>query len=174
MDDFEARASHGELLNVDSIPKDSTKVFKTLKGRTVYGGGGVMPDLFVATDTLETSAYLTDLFFSGTLIQFAFNVADRERNNLLVQYKSSEDFARRYTVGSALLAELDRFATKEGIEHRPADALRSRDQIAMRIKAGIARNVWGDDGYYRILLQKDRMYQQARSELLAHPEPGTP
>lgn len=174
MDDFEARASHGELLNVDSIPQDSTKAFKTLKGRTVYGGGGVMPDLFVPTDTMETSAYLTDLFFSGTLNQFAFNVADRERNKLLAQYRSSEDFARRYQVGVELLAELDRFAAKEGIAHRPADAQRSREQIAMRIKAGVARNVWGDDGYYRILLLKDRMYQRARQELSLVPPTAKP
>lgn len=175
MDDFEARASHGELLSMDSIPKDSSKVFRTLNGRTVYGGGGVVPDIFVPTDTLESSAYLTDLFFSGTLNQFGFNVADRERNNLLAQYKNSDDFARRYVVSNTLLAELDAFARKEGIDHRPADALRSREQIAMRLKAGIARNVWGNDGYYRILLQKDRTYQQARSELNANPDgPTTP
>ncbi len=173
-DDFETRASHGELLNVDSIPKDSTKVFKTLKGRTVYGGGGVMPDIFVPTDTVESSAYLTDLFFTGTLNQFSFTVADRDRDKLLARYKSSEDFARRYEVTDALLAELDRFARQEGIEHRSADAQRSRDQIAMRIKAGIARNVWGDDGYYRILLQKDRMYQRAKQELSLIPATAKP
>lgn len=169
MDDFEARASHGELLNLDSIPKDSSKVYRTVNGRTVYGGGGVVPDIFVPTDTMESSAYLTDLFFSGTLNQFGFNVADRERNTLLAQYKNSDDFARRYVVSNALLTELDAFARKEGIDHRPADALRSREQIAMRLKAGIARNVWGNDGYYRILLQKDRTYLKARSELTASP-----
>lgn len=169
MDDFEARASHGELLNLDSIPKDSSKVYRTVNGRTVFGGGGVVPDIFVPTDTMESSAYLTDLFFSGTLNQFGFNVADRERNTLLAQYKNSDDFARRYVVSNALLAELDAFARKEGIDHRPADALRSREQIAMRLKAGIARNVWGNDGYYRILLHKDRTYQKARNELNANP-----
>jgi len=169
MDDFEARASHGELLNLDSIPKDSSKVYRTVNGRTVFGGGGVVPDIFVPTDTMESSAYLTDLFFSGTLNQFGFNVADRERNTLLAQYKNSDDFARRYVVSNALMAELDAFARKEGIDHRPADALRSREQIAMRLKAGIARNVWGNDGYYRILLQKDRTYQKARNELNANP-----
>lgn len=174
MDDFEARASHGELLNVDSIRTDSTKMFRTLNGRTVYGGGGVMPDIFVPTDTLETSAYLSDLFFTGTLNQFAFTVADRERDRLLAKYRSSEDFARRYDVSEDLLAELDRFARKEGIEHRPADAQRSRASIAMRIKAGIARNVWGDDGYYRILLQKDRMYQRAKQELSLIPATAKP
>lgn len=168
MEDFEARASHGELLNVDSIPTDSTKVFKTLKGRTVYGGGGVVPDLFVPTDTLGTSAYLTDLFFSGALNQFAFNVADRERERLQAAYSSSEDYVRRYAPSSALLAELYRFAEKEGIAPRPSDAARSKEQIKMRLKAGIARNVWGDDGYYRILLEKDPVYLRAKAELLDH------
>lgn len=165
MDDFEARASHGELLSADSIQADSTQAFKTLKGRTVYGGGGVMPDLFVPTDTLEASAYLTELFFSGTLSQFAFDVADRERAKLLARYPDSEAFAKEYTLPSTLLAELDRRAEKESIEVRPADAARSREQIALRIKAGIARNVWGDDGYSRILLQKDSAYLRAREEL---------
>jgi carboxyl-terminal processing protease len=165
MDDFEARASHGELLSSDSIPMDTTKAYTTLKGRTVYGGGGIIPDLFVPTDTAESSAYLTDLFFSGTLTQFAFDVADRERQKLLAHYKSSDDFAKRFQVDQALLNELERYAQKEGIDHRPADAARSRELIAMRIKAGIARNVWGDDGYYRILLGKDPAYRRACTEL---------
>ncbi len=165
MDDFEARASHGELLSSDSIQADTTKAYTTLKGRTVYGGGGVTPDLFVPTDTVESSAYLTDLFFSGTLTQFAFDVADRERQKLLARYSSSEEFAKSFQVGADLLAELDRYAQKEGIAKRPADAARSRELIAMRIKAGIARNVWGDDSYYRILLGKDPAYRRARAEL---------
>lgn len=165
MDDFEVRASHGELLNVDSIRTDTTKAYTTLKGRTVYGGGGIMPDLFVPTDTVETSTYLTDLFFSGTLTQFAFDVADRDRQKLLARYSSGEDFAKRFDVDNSLLAELDRYAQKAGISPRPAEAARSRMLIAMRIKAGIARNVWGDGGYYRILLGKDPAYQRARREL---------
>lgn len=124
-----------------------------------------MPDIFVPTDTLEASAYLTELFFSGTLSQFAFDVADRERTQLLAKYKDSEAFAEHYSVPTSLLTELDRRAEKEGIVVRPADAARSRDQIAMRIKAGIARNVWGDDGYTRILLEKDAAYRRAKAAL---------
>lgn len=165
MEDFEVRASHGELLNKDSIHADTTQVYTTLKGRTVYGGGGVTPDLFVPTDTVGSSSYLTDLFFSGTLTQFTFDVADRERQALLARYRSSEDFAARFQVGNDLLAELGRYAAKEGLRDRPAEAARSRELIAARIKAGIARNVWGDDGYYRILLDKDPVYSRARKEL---------
>ncbi|HNU57293.1 MAG TPA: S41 family peptidase [Flavobacteriales bacterium] len=171
MDDFELRASHGELLNADSIPTDSTKTFLTVNGRAVYGGGGVVPDVFIPTDTAGTSAYLTDLFFSGTLNQFSFNVADRERAKLRARYPDCDAFARKYTVPSALLDEFQRFAAGKGITPRPGEAARSAAQITMRIKAGIARNVWGDDGYYRILLEEDRAYQRARRELAEHPLP---
>ena len=87
-DDFTERFEHGELISADSIHLDSTRAYTTLSGRTVYGGGGVMPDLFVPADTSETSAFLSELFFSGTLNQFAFDVADRDRNKLLA-YGSS-------------------------------------------------------------------------------------
>jgi len=164
-EDLETRAGHGELLNADSIPADTTKEYTTLKGRTVYGGGGVTPDLFVPTDTAESSSYLTELFFSGTLNQFAFDIADRDRVKLQAQYKTSADFADRFNVSDALLAELDRFASTQKIPVRTGEAARSRGQIATRLKAGIARNVWGDDGYYRILLEKDPAYQRAAKEL---------
>src|SRR5690606_634754 len=83
LDDYDERYEHGEMLSADSIRLDSAQVFTTLGGRTVYGGGGVMPDVFVPADTAEGSNYLTDLFFSGTLNQFAFDVADRDRAKLL-------------------------------------------------------------------------------------------
>lgn len=168
-EDFEVRASHGELLSKDSILADTTKVYTTLKGRTVYGGGGITPDVFVPTDTAGSSAYLTDLFFSGTLTQFSFDVADRQRQALLTRYASSREFADHYQVGNDLMAELGRYAQKEGIPPRPTDAARSRELIALRIKAGIARNVWGDDGYYGILVDKDPTYIRARAELAANP-----
>ncbi|MCC6542486.1 MAG: S41 family peptidase [Flavobacteriales bacterium] len=174
MDDLEDRADHGELLHADSISTDSTKEYRTLNGRTVYGGGGVMPDLFIPADTVGSSAYLTDLFFSGTLNQFTFNVADRERKRLQTRYPSSEVFARSYSVAPALLTELDRFAAEKGITPRPGEATRSSKQIAMRIKAGIARNVWGDDGYYRILLDEDPAYRRARQELILQAARPTP
>ncbi len=170
MDDFESRASHGELFSVDSIPTDSSQVFRTLKGRIVFGGGGVVPDIFVPTDTAEGSNYLTELFFSGTLNQFAFDVADRDRTRLMTQYGTSERFAERFVVSPELVAELDAFAQEQGIMRKPGDAERSRTQIAMRLKAGIARNVWGDDGYYHILLTRDPAYQRASGELN---KPGT-
>ncbi|MCB9193285.1 MAG: S41 family peptidase, partial [Flavobacteriales bacterium] len=78
-DDLEHRLEHGELVNKDSIVLDTSHVYHTLKGRKVYGGGGIMPDLFVPADTSESSSYLTALFFSGVLNDLAFDVADERR-----------------------------------------------------------------------------------------------
>lgn len=165
-DDFEARFEHGELLSADSIELDSTQVFTTLKGRKVFGGGGIMPDIFVPTDTARASNYLTELFFSGTLNQFAFDVADRDRNGLLA-YGTPEAFGKRYQVSEALLDELGRFAHQQGIATPGVERQRSGSEIAYRLKAGIARNIWGNAGYYWIMLDEDAIYERARKELSA-------
>lgn len=163
-DDFEARFEHGELLSADSIELDSTQVFTTLKGRKVFGGGGIMPDVFVPTDTAEGSNYLTELFFSGALNQFAFDVADRDRSRLLA-HGSPEAFGKRYQISDAQLDELGRFARTQGIATPVLELQRSRRPIADRLKAGIARNIWGNAGYYWIMLDDDRIYERAKAEL---------
>ncbi len=166
--DYEAeytdRFEDGEMLSADSAKLDSSKMYHTLAGRKVFGGGGIMPDLFVPADTAEGSQYLTDLFFSGVLNQVALDIADRERGQLAA-FGSYKSFAQRYEVGASLLNELQQAAEKEGIHPEPADMLRSGHQIAIRLKAGIARNLWGDPGFYTIMLGTDRIYQQARSAL---------
>ena len=163
-DDWEDRMSHGEFFSADSIRIDSGQVFRTLKGRTVYGGGGVMPDIFVPTDTAEGSHYLTQLFFTGALNQFAFDVADRDRQKLL-RFGSHKAFSREFEVNDALLRELGRFAEGQGITEKAGDMDRSRRQIAVRLKAGIARNLWGNAGFYEIMLDADSIFKRASTEL---------
>lgn len=162
--DLDERIAHGELYTPDSMRVDSSQVFTTRTGRVVYGGGGIMPDFFVPADTAEGSLYLNELFFSGALNQFAFNVADRERDRLLA-YGSHKDFEQRFQVNEALLRELGRFAESQGIRERSADLERSRRQITTRLKAGIARNLWGNPGYYEIMLGTDAIFERAWTEL---------
>ena len=142
--------------------QDTSEVFTTLKGRKVYGGGGIMPDIFVAADTAEGNAYLSALFFSGVLNQFAFDVADRERA-ALEAFGSSGAFDAGFRVDQALLEELKRFAAGQGVREEPSsEALRL---AAERLKAGIARNIWGSSGFYEVLLDDDPIFQRARSEI---------
>jgi carboxyl-terminal processing protease len=166
-DDLEARYLHGELLNIDSIHLDSSRAFTTLKGRTVYGGGGIMPDIFVPADTLERSTYLSELFFSGALNSFSFDLSDAHRKQL-AQYGSVEHFMRDYSISEDQLQTLAKDAEDQGVALDPGGLDRSKDVIALRVKAGVARNIWGNAGYYRVLLSDDRVYDRARAALEEH------
>ena len=163
-EDMSDRFDHGEFLSADSIHVDSSLKYTTSKGRTVYGGGGIMPDLFVPADTAERSPYLTEVFFSGAINQFAFDQADRQRERLRA-FGSPERFAKEYTITTALLAELALAADKLGVRPDPVGLSRSGRIIAERLKAGIARNIWGDAGYYRITIATDSIYKAARSAM---------
>lgn len=163
--DYNTRYEHGELLSADSIRMDSSQTFTTLNGRTVFGGGGVMPDIFVPADTSEGSTYLSELFYTGALNQFALDIADRDRNKLL-GFGTHKAFNERFVVNDALLRELGAFAEKQGITPKAEDLARSRTQIATRLKAGIARNVWGNAGFYEIMLDTDSIYKRASKELV--------
>lgn len=163
-DDLEERYVHGELLNIDSVRLDSSEVYHTKDGRTVYGGGGIMPDIFVPADTADRSPYLSALFFSGAINQYAFDAADRQRQRL-EGYGNAEAFNRAYTVGPAQLEGLAKEAATLGVKEDPQGLRRSAPVIALRLKAIIARNIWGDNGYYRVLLDDDRVYERARDAL---------
>jgi len=126
-----------------------------------------MPDVFVAADTTETSGYLSELFFSGTLNQFAFDVADRDRKRLEA-FGDPGSFQRGYTVDDALLDRMVRYAQEQGITARPTDLERSRKAIAMRLKAGIARNIWGSEAFYAIMLDTDSAFLKAQEVVGKH------
>ncbi len=164
-EDMSGRFDHGEFLHADSIRVDSALKYTTLKGRTVYGGGGIMPDLFVPADTAERSAYLTEVFFSGAIAQFAFDQADRERERFRA-FGSPERFAKEYVISDATLGRFAEAADKLGVRPDPAGLARSRRIITERLKAGIARNIWGDAGYYRITIATDSIYSKARSAMI--------
>jgi carboxyl-terminal processing protease len=151
-------------LNIDSIHLDSSKAYSTKSGRTVYGGGGIMPDLFVPADTSDRSTYLSELFFSGALNRYAFDVADRHRSKLK-QYGDPKRFNSAYSITQAQLEGLAREAKSLGVDYDPQGLKVSAPVVALRLKAGIARNIWGENGYYRVLLGDDRIYERAREAL---------
>ncbi|HQV39272.1 MAG: S41 family peptidase [Flavobacteriales bacterium] len=165
-DDLEERYIHGELLNIDSIHLDSSKAYSTKDGRTVYGGGGIMPDIFVPADTTDRSAYLSELFFSGALNRYSFDVADRHRA-ALKKFGGPERFNKQYAITTAQLEALAKEAESQGVKYDPEDLKASASIIALRLKAGVARNIWGDSGYYRVLLSEDRIYDRAHQVLRA-------
>ncbi|MCB0791550.1 MAG: S41 family peptidase [Flavobacteriales bacterium] len=164
-DDLVHRVEHGELVNKDSILLDTSHVYHTLKGRNVYGGGGIMPDMFVAADTSESSSYLTALFFSGILNDMAFDVAD-ERRPRLERMGDVGHFISDFRVDDGMLDDLAEKARAAGI-NPPSGPERYEEVLRERLKALIARNIFGAEGYYRLLLQKDPIFDRARQALLS-------
>lgn len=105
---------------------------------------------------------MTDISYRGILNDFAFEYADEHRDRL-VEMQSAENYIQKFKVTHKLLEELYLFAAKEGLEVNTADIAVSEDVLRIRLKALIARNIWGNEAYYPIIAEDDKMLQQAIS-----------
>jgi carboxyl-terminal processing protease len=158
--DYYERYESGEMMNEDSMRVDSSLAKKTPAGRTVYGGGGIYPDIFIPNDTAGASYYLTDLYYANAFNHFAIKYLDANRS----KFGKFEDFNRTFDVSNQLFLEFIGYATKLGIAENPDDIITSRSVIKNRIKAEIARHLWHDDGYYSVYVSDDLDVQRAIEE----------
>ena len=159
------RFNSGELNNSDSILFPESDKFKTLvKGRTVYGGGGIMPDYFVPIDTSSNTEYLRKLFSMGVFNRFILGYIDEERPALERRYRSFDSFREGFNA-YLLLDKLISFAEQEGVTYVEEDYQRSKDQIALLMKAYIARDLWENTNFYMIFNESDPIFQKARQVL---------
>jgi carboxyl-terminal processing protease len=151
--DLYSRFSHHEQLSADSIQFNDSLKYYTRSGRTVYGGGGIMPDVFVPMDTTGNSAYFDRIYRRGLIYTFAYTWADNHRE-VLSQLKSAEEFDV-YLDEQNVLNEFVAYAHEKGIS-RDADGLRrSGEIINAQVKAYIARNIIGEEGFYPIIRKID-------------------
>lgn len=153
-DDYEKdilnRYYSGELVNQDSIHfPDSLKFYTLNKKRTVYGGGGIMPDIFVPLDTTKATDFYRDLLRTGTLNKFVLNYVDLNRAQLTSQYKHFDDYKNKFSA-TDIYDELVPFARKEGIKIKETDIDSSKNLICKLLKAFIARDIWNSSEFYEI------------------------
>ena len=153
------RFEHGEFDSKDSIHVNDSIKYKTLYGRTVYGGGGIMPDIFVPRDTSAYSPYLTQVVNNGIIYQFAFKYSDEHRE-LLSKFKSAKSLVV-YLKKENILDEFIQFATSKGIKARPVYINVSRKEILNSLYANITRNILGDKAFYPIALMNDETFLKA-------------
>jgi carboxyl-terminal processing protease len=153
----EERAYADEYFKPDSsVFVDSLK-YKTRKGRTVYGGGGIMPDVFVPGDTTGTSMYLTELLWAGAFNAFAFDYLNQHPVQL-----SLPQFITEFQVSEALLKSFTRFAQKEfNVVFQANEFAHSKGRIAQNLKAEIASHLFTENGYYRVVNAQDKEVQRA-------------
>jgi carboxyl-terminal processing protease len=160
------RYTNGELLSLDSIDLPDSLKYYTDEGKVLYGGGGILPDHFVPLDTSNTSIYFGKLNYQGIFYRFGFQYVDQNREELLEKY-SEENFMADFQMDEKLVQDLFDFATDKGIEFNKEGADESLGLIKNRVKATIARNLFGSDLFYKIVNQEDKVVKKS-IELLEH------
>jgi carboxyl-terminal processing protease len=152
--DEEQRLKHGELENPDSIHFADSLKFKTPKGKIVYGGGGIMPDVFVPLDTSKRNHYINELFYKNIFNQFSFDFVNANRKKLLDM--GMDEYIRSYKVSEDLLKQFTDYAEKNGVKRNADELKRSADLLKNYLKASIARDTWDNPGFYPIYNKDDK------------------
>lgn len=164
------RYESGEFLSADSVHFADSLRFKTLKsGRTVYGGGGIMPDRFVPVDTSFYSNYYRDLVAKGVINRYSLNYLDAHRKALKSTYRNEDDFVKKFEVTPEMLNSLIELGKKEGVEYDEAQFETSKKYIATILKALIGRDLFELSTYYRIVNPLSPTFNEA-VKLISSPD----
>jgi carboxyl-terminal processing protease len=165
--DFHDRLVHGEFSVQDSTSMPDSLKFTTPGGRTVFGGGGIMPDVFVPIDSVFFNPLLSEIAYSGILRDFCFNYVDENRKELQAANKSATEFVRSYEISDAITQKFLAQAREDGFEFTDATLNPILDEIKMRIKAQIGKNLFDDNTMHHVLLSGDHDFAKA-IEVLSH------
>lgn len=151
--DFEKRLKHGELTNRDSIHfSDSLKFYTLKKHRPVYGGGGIMPDVFVPLDTLQYTKFHRQLVLKGMVINASLKYIDSHRQQLKADYPSFDAFRSKFEVPQTLVGELLKEAEKQKVKPEDdAELRRTLPYLKTQLKALVARDLFDMSEYFQII-----------------------
>ncbi|MEY3398507.1 MAG: hypothetical protein RL220_1101 [Bacteroidota bacterium] len=161
---FLERFENGELINADSINQNDSLIFKTPGGRTVYGGGGITPDVFVPLDTSLFSGAASEIMYSGLLREFCFDYADKHREELK-KLGNEEAFREKFKITDAIYKALIAAAQKKEIKTADLNKPRVREYLSNHLRAEIGRNLHDDNLRQRILMASDPDYKKAMDVL---------
>jgi carboxyl-terminal processing protease len=154
-----ARYQDGEMVNQDSVKSNTGKAFKTAGGRTVYDGGGIMPDIFVPFDTTSYARPTARLIYSNTMNNFIYNYYIRHMEELR-RYKTPVEMASQYGQFNTAYSELVSFAQKDSISLSGIPA-KDKSVLTERIKSMLARQIWRTEGFYQVDNLTDNMVRKA-------------
>ena len=156
------RYSSGELFSADSISFPDSLKYETANKRTVYGGGGIMPDVFVPIDTTRGSAYFTNAIRKGLVNSYALTQSEKQRKKILKSHTNIQDFKANYKVSADDLLDMTNyFANEGGLEFNEEDYQRSEDFMRLRYKALLARSIYGPEAFYVIINEVNESLNEA-------------
>lgn len=157
--DLKYRFEHGEVFVADSIKFNDSLQFETSKGRLVYGGGGIMPDYFVPLDTSMNTTYFSKLVYGKAIREFTITYA--EANAQILEAMGLKGYKNNFMVSDEMLNELIQIGESADVKFNKKEFVTSKDLIRNRVKAQIARSVWGSEGFYSIYNESDEIFQKA-------------
>jgi len=157
--DIISRYNHGEFFHADSIHFSDSLKYLTLNGRTVYGGGGIMPDYFVPLDTVLNSHYLNELYSTYAIFEYAFYYAEKHKEEL--EKMGFENYRSGFHVSDAMLDELVRVGLRNKAQPDRIELNQKKQLFRIHLKAQIAKGVWGNEGFYPIFNETNEILQQS-------------
>lgn len=155
------RYESGELMERDSIDFPDSLTFYTPNGRKVYGGGGIMPDIFVPLDTTLNSELNRNLIRRGVYNEFVLNYLNKNRKEMTATYPSFSSFKSDFKLDDELLDKFFSFAKKKKVKESEADYLKSKKLIDIQLMALFARNLYSVSAYFEIINELNDSYQEA-------------
>ncbi|MGD0756826.1 MAG: S41 family peptidase [Bacteroidales bacterium] len=162
MENFYKRFTDGELMSADSIHLPDSLKYKTLVNRRiVYGGGGIMPDVFVSADTSYMSPYLNKLSAKNVLVTFTLEFYDKNRTLLNSEYKSFDDFKKKFQFSPDDIKTFIARGESEGVKFNEEQFNKSKDEILLILKGYIASNMWQTSELYQIVNENDKVIDKA-------------
>ncbi len=152
------RISGGETLESDSL-----QAYKTLRlGKTVYGGGGITPDIYVPADSSDISEYYKNIVRKSVVGEFLADYLDRNRASIEAEYATFEAFDAGFEVDDAILGELVALADKRGVAPDEAGLEQSKRLLSLQLKAYIAGRLWENGDFFRVMNpRRDDVYNKA-------------
>ncbi len=162
IENFYKRYTDGELISADSIKMPDSLKYKTLvNNRIVYGGGGIMPDVFVAVDTTYNTSYFRRLAGKAVLNSFTLEYYDRNRTQINSKYKSFADFRTNFQFTPEDIKAFIAKGEAEGVKFDEEQYNISKDEILLVLKGLVAANMWQLSEYYQIINQNDKVIDKA-------------
>lgn len=162
-DDLRKRYESGELYNRDSIHITDSTVYRTINGRIVHGGGGIIPDIFIPLDTTRMNSYFQTV--SLLTRDFIYKYLDHQRMNLQAQHPTFEDFDANFNVSNSLFQQLIGYTKANNLVPNTTLLQKHREDLELEIKAHLADQLYGEEAYYSILFKVDPMVIRSLEEI---------
>lgn len=157
--DMTKRYRRGEFFHSDSIKFNDSLKYLTLNGRSVYGGGGIMPDYFVPLDTTQNSHYLNELYITNSVQEFTFHYAATHKDELTKM--GNEKYFQKFEITDDMLNQLVSVGERNKVVPDYKDLARHKRIFQVNVKAQIARRIWSNKGFYPIFNETNEALQQA-------------